>query len=175
MTTVIRHLRENPAKCSLAGLEGRSDLRFLTFDPGDPHWKLLAWGKGPSVTAFDAEHPPAFAGHVWLRLDAPPLTLDDADRPLLLLDGTWRLAGNMAEHMKAPLASTIPRSLPTGLRTAYPRRQMDAGDPEAGLASVEALYAALHALGRDTDGLLERYRWATPFLDTNAAWFTAHP
>jgi pre-rRNA-processing protein TSR3 len=35
------------------------------------------------------------------------------------------------------------------------------------LASVEALYAAYHILGRPTAGLLDHYRWAEAFLRLN--------
>jgi len=40
-------------------------------------------------------------------------------------------------------------------------------DPTNGLASIEALYVAYHILGRPTEGLLDHYRWANEFLDSN--------
>ena len=58
------------------------------------------------------------------------------------------------------------RSLPA-LHTAYPRRSRTFEDPAQGLASIEALYAALHRLGADPGDLLEGYRWAEAFLAAN--------
>ena len=59
-----------------------------------------------------------------------------------------------------------PRSL-VGWRTAYPRASKQGTDPAHGLASVEALFAAYHILGRPTEGLLDNYRWAEEFLRAN--------
>ena len=59
------------------------------------------------------------------------------------------------------------RSLP-GLQTAYPRSSKIFDDPEGGLASIEALWAAYHLMGRPTDGLLDHYRWAEQFLAANS-------
>ena len=53
------------------------------------------------------------------------------------------------------------------LVTAYPRRSRLFADPAQGLASVEALYAALAILGRPRPELLEGYRWASEFLRAN--------
>ena len=68
-TTVIRHPKERIAKCSLRFLHDRPEMTFLRARPG---WQ------------FDA------TGFLLLAVDAPPLSLADAGRPLLLLDSTWR-------------------------------------------------------------------------------------
>ena len=60
----------------------------------------------------------------------------------------------------------LPRRLPP-LATAYPRRSRTFEDPDAGLASVEALYAALHILSGPDPELLANYRWAASFLALN--------
>lgn len=85
---------------------------------------------------------------------------------ILLLDGSWR----WATPMNRDFAHISPRSL-TGIQTAYPRRSKLGSDPEQGLASIEALYAAYRILGRDTTGLLDHYRWANEFLQLNADLF----
>ena len=59
-----------------------------------------------------------------------------------------------------------PRRLPP-LRTAYPRSSRHF-DPDDGLASIEAVYAALRLTGHDGGDLLDRYRWKAEFLDLNA-------
>jgi pre-rRNA-processing protein TSR3 len=138
-TIILRHKRENLKKCSLRGLEQRSDMIFLTY---------------PTSTL------PDLTGYCVLTLEAPPLTRDDAHLGIFLIDGTWRYAEKMAKSLPS---SNIARSLPTHFRTAYPRRQPDCPDPERGLASVEALFLAYSILGRNTDGLLDHYHWKERF------------
>jgi pre-rRNA-processing protein TSR3 len=58
------------------------------------------------------------------------------------------------------------RSLPL-IHTAYPRKSEVFADPTEGLATIEALYAALRILGRDTRGLLDHYHWKQKFLELN--------
>ncbi len=141
---ILRHRRENLKKCSLTGLETREGLIFSTY-PLDP------W--------------PDLTGCLVLKVGAPTLTKADAERPLLLIDGTWRLAQIMESQIPHKLEE---RSLPSGWRTAYPRRQTDCPDPEAGLASIEALYVACLILGKPTEGLLDRYYWKDAFLEKNS-------
>ena len=136
-TVIIRHPRENPHKCSVLPLRGRADLVFLTYPV-----KVL----------------PPLEGYVRLAADGPELTAADRDCGLLLLDGSWR----WAEAMNRAFLDVPPRSL-TGWRTAYPRVSKRGTDPDNGLASVEALFAAYHVLGRPTEGLLEQYRWGRSF------------
>jgi len=62
----------------------------------------------------------------------------------------------------------VRRRLPA-LTTAYPRKSLITPDPERGLASVEALYAALALLGDEHPELLAQYRWRDEFLRANAA------
>ncbi len=144
-TLILRHRRENLKKCSLRGLEHRSDLIFLTY----PFAKL------PDLTNYCV-----------LTLDAPPLTGEDAPRGLFLIDGTWRHAKTMAKTLPSS-GKHILRSLPPHYQTAYPRRQPDCPDPSRGLASIEALYAAYTILGRSAKGLLDGYYWKEQFLLLN--------
>ncbi|MFM7921442.1 MAG: hypothetical protein ACKPJJ_14570, partial [Planctomycetaceae bacterium] len=58
------------------------------------------------------------------------------------------------------------RSLPS-LKTAYPRKSEIYEDPEGGLATIEALYAALRILRRPVAGLLDSYYWRQQFLNLN--------
>ncbi len=140
-TVIVRHPHENPRKCSVLPLRGRPDLVFL---------------------AYPLAERPSFEGYVRLAAEGPMLSRADAERGLLLLDGSWRWAASMArDFLDVP-----PRSL-QGYRTAYPRASKLGTDPGNGLASVEALFAAYHLLGRPTEGLLDHYRWAAEFLRLN--------
>lgn len=145
-TVVWRHRKENLKKCSLRGLEPRADFRFFTY---------------PVDTLPDLE------GYILLEVNAPPLTPADRNCGLLLVDATWRYAELMLRQLQHKTPYLISRSLPAHFQTTYPRRQTACPNPETGLASVEALYAAYVILGRDPSGLLDHYHWGSAFLAKN--------
>lgn len=141
---VIVHRGENRAKCTIHPLRGTPGLKFLR---------------------YPLTEKPDLSRYLLLAPDAPPLTIADAARPLLLLDASWHHAATMRRVIGAVEA----RSIPPGWRTAYPRRSRVHVDPAAGLATVEALFAALCVLGLRDEGLLRHYRWRDEFLAFNAA------
>ena len=145
-TIILRHRRENLKKCSLRGLESRSDLQFFSY----PKAQL-----------------PDLSNYVLLDFEGPVLSENDAPLGLFIIDSTWRYSEVMRRfvdaHCKLPT-----RSLPSHFRTAYPRRQEDCADPERGLASVEALWLSYVLSGRNPDGLLQNYHWAEEFLKKNS-------
>lgn len=145
-TFVLRHRRENLKKCSLRGLENREDFKFYTY---------------PSRSL------PLLTNTILLSLGAPELTLQDQNCNLFLIDATWRYAEVMQRQVLKEQPHLILRSLPATLKTSYPRRQDDCVDPEKGLASIEALYAAYLILGWEASGLLNNYHWRDDFLDIN--------
>ncbi|MEM1221291.1 MAG: hypothetical protein AAGH40_00900 [Verrucomicrobiota bacterium] len=138
--SVVRHPKERRSKCSLKPLEDRAEIQFLCAKSG---WQ------------FDA------TGYTVLGLDAPELSQVDADRPLLLLDSTWRLLPQLEACL---IGAGVRRSLPA-VKTAYPRISKIAQDPMTGLASVEALYLARRLLGKRDDTLLDNYHWKDVFLE----------
>lgn len=140
-TVIVRHPKENPRKCSILPLRGRPDLLFYT---------------------YPVSVPLSLDNYVRLAAEGPPLTLADADKGLLLLDGSWR----WARVMERSFAQVPARSL-SGYHTAYPRVSKRGTDPANGLATVEALFLAYHLLGRPTAGLLDHYRWAAEFRRRN--------
>lgn len=123
--TVIRHPRENLKKCSLRHLHGRADFEFF---------------KATENFLFDA------TGFILLEIGAPPITPSDGGKPILLLDSTWRLLPSIRAKVRGDF---IPRSIPQSVRTAYPRVSKVFSDPD-GLATIEALYAALKFSARPT-------------------------
>lgn len=145
-TVIVRDCRENPKKCSILPLRGRTDLLFLSYSAN-----LMA----PSGESD-------LKGYIRLAPGGPELSREDAGSGLLLLDASWRRADSMVrayQHIPA-------RSL-TGYQTAYPRVSKKGTDPANSLATVEALFLAYHILGRPTAGLLDHYRWAEEFLRLN--------
>ena len=133
---------EDPAKCTVRPLRGAPGLDFLS---------------------YPLRQRPDLSRHLLLAPDAPPLTPADADRPLLLLDASWR----HAERMRRAVEPVDARSIPPGWQTAYPRRSKTHADPDTGLATVEALFAALCVLGFRDDALLRFYPWRDAFLALN--------
>ncbi|MBC8329722.1 MAG: hypothetical protein H8E31_13365 [Planctomycetes bacterium] len=142
---------EEPKKCSLTPLRPRRDPppRLIRVHHGDP-------GEGGGGT------PPHPAG--------APLSAADAGRPLLLVDSSWRDLPRVLRGVRGRLHL---RSLPPGLRSAYPRRSSSFPDPLAGLASVEALHAACALLGRRDDSLLDGYHWREAWLEANSGLLRA--
>lgn len=141
-TILVVHPRENRRKCSIEPLRGREGFEFWNFPQ-----------RGPQP----------LQGYVRLGLGGPQLCHEDVSRGLLLLDGSWRWAA----RMEADYADVPVRSLGPWL-TAYPRVSKLFDDPAAGLATIEALFAALTQMGRPTQGLLDSYRWREEFLRLNA-------
>ena len=141
-TVIVRHTHENPRKCSILPLRNRSDVVLLNYPLKDR---------------------PSLAGYLRLAAEGPELSADDAESGLLLLDGSWRWAGKMTRDF-----SDVPSRSLRGWCTAYPRVSRLGTDPANGLASVEALFAAYHILGRPTEGLLDHYRWSKQFLLANS-------
>lgn len=134
---------EDRAQCSIQPLRGTPGLDFLR---------------------YPLREKPDLSRHLLLAPDAPPLTSADAGRPLLLLDANWRQAVKMRKAVEPVEA----RSIPPGWQTAYPRRSKIHIDPETGLATVEALFAAFCILGCRDDALLRFYPWRDAFLAKNS-------
>ena len=145
-TIVLRHRRENLKKCSLSGLEERTDFSFLTYPK--------------------AILPNDLSSYYLLTIDAPPLSFLDANHGLFIVDSTWRYAEKMIQFVDSHTILER-RSIPSQYRTAYPRRQDDCPNPELGLASIEAIYIAYLILGREATNLLSNYYWKEDFLKNN--------
>jgi rRNA small subunit aminocarboxypropyltransferase len=140
---LIVHDRREPArKCSLTPLRGMAGLRFISLR-GE---KRVDAGR-----------------RIWLHPDGEDLGPTDRGIDLLLIDCTWRRLPKLSKRVDGEL---LLRRLPN-LVTAYPRRSKLAPDPANGLASVEALYAAIALLDAPRPELLAHYRWAAAFLAAN--------
>ena len=141
-TVVIRHPKENRQKCSLRHLHERDDFEFFNATDG---------------FSFDA------TGYTLLEIDAPTMSESDADRPILLLDSTWHLLPKIRAKIYGDF---VARSIPMSIKTAYPRVSKMHNDPN-GLATIEALYAALKFAGRLDTSVIKEYPFAQHFLKIN--------
>lgn len=139
-TILLMHPREKAVKCTVQCLRAREGFQFCTH---------------PYI-------PEIPAGYVRLGLGGPLLSAADSHSGLLVLDGTWRLASRMEPFVRHVPVRTLP-----AWRTAYPRVSKFYRDPSDGLATIEAIFAAYHILGRDTAGLLDEYHWREQFLELN--------
>ena len=139
---IIVRRGEDRDQCTIQPLRGTPGLDFLR---------------------YPLRRKPDLSRYLLLAPDAPPLTAADVDRPLLLLDANWRHAAKMRKAIEPVEA----RSIPASWRTAYPRRSKIHADPDTGLATVEALFAAMCVLGRRDDSLLRLYPWRDAFLALN--------
>lgn len=140
-TIFVVHPKERRKKCTVEPLRGRDGFVFHKY----PH---------RPTTPLD--------NYVRVGYGGPLLSEDDRDRGLLLLDGTWR----WAEQMEPDYSELPVRSLPDW-ETAYPRVSKTYDNPQAGLATIEAVYVAYTILGRETAGLLDDYYWGDEFLRLN--------
>ena len=139
---IVHDLREPAKKCSLTPLRGMDGVRFVPLR-GD--------------LRVDAGR------RILLDPDGDELGPADRGLGLLLIDCTWRRVAKLSRRIDGEL---FRRRLPK-LVTAYPRRSKVTPDPEHGLASVEALYAATVLLDAPRPELLANYRWAAQFLAAN--------
>lgn len=140
---------EDPKKCTVAPLRGLPGIRFFRYPLRTP------------LPLADLSAPP-----ILLAPDAPPLSPDDAGRPLLFLDANWRWAPKMQKAVGAIETRSI-----QGITTAYPRTSKSFDDPDGGLATVEAIVAALQITGGVWTDILDTYVWRDAFLTLNAAQF----
>lgn len=139
---IVHDPREPAKKCSLTPLRGMAGVRFVPSRGG----KRVDAGR-----------------RIWLHPDGEELGPADRGLGLLLIDCTWRRLPQLSQRIDGEL---LRRRLPK-LVTAYPRRSKLVLDPEDGLASVEALYAAIALLDVPHPELLADYRWAAEFLAAN--------
>lgn len=139
---ILRDPRESIQKCSLTPLRGMPGVRFVSFE---------------RAHRLDAGR------RVLLHPDGAEIGSADRGKPLLLIDCAWRRLPQLLGSVDGELEH---RRLPQ-LTTAYPRRSKQFEDPAAGLASIEALYAALALLGQVEPELLAQYHWKDEFLRLN--------
>lgn len=141
VTIIVVHPKERRSKCSVEPLRPRTDFQFFTH---------------PEPVTLPT------SDYIRLGMGGEVLSEADCHHGLFVLDGTWKLAGKME-----PAYQDIPvRTLPA-ITTAYPRVSKVFKDPLGGLATVEAVYAALRIMRRPVDGILNDYHWAAEFLQLN--------
>lgn len=143
---------ETPNKCTILPLADRGDFEILRFEPNQRLKPLT--------------------GDLFLHPEGVPLDLLDdgpAVAKISAVDCTWRKLTRFVKRIDGPL----PRlgRIPDGFVTAYPRRNKKDEDPEAGLATIEALFIAAAFAGTWDESLFARYHFGSRFLELNRATF----
>lgn len=138
---IVVHTSENKKKCTVESLRGKDGFRFYPF---------------PLKQEVD------FSNCYRLGIGGKHISMSDASMDLVVLDGTWRYA----KVMETAFPELPVRSL-SGWQTAYPRTSKLYEDPETGLATIEAIFAAFIVTGKRTDGLLDHFHWKEKFLCLN--------
>jgi pre-rRNA-processing protein TSR3 len=139
---ILRDFRESAKKCSLMPLRGTPGIEFRRYQ---------------SDRRLDG------AGRILLHHEGPELSPADAGHDLLLLDSSWTRLPKLVDTVDGePIRRSLPR-----LVTAYPREGRIVLNPDGGLASVEALYAALCILGYPKPEWLRHYYFRDAFLAKN--------
>lgn len=148
---VVLDWGETVNKCTIAPLAYRSDFRLI----GVPR-------RGPlrSLRADWLLHPDGECITI-LRTQAAPAT-----PTLAAVDCVWRRLPKLLER----LPGTLPRlvRIPEGFVTAYPRKSEIDADPQAGLATIEAIFVAAALLGNWDTTLLSEYYFGRAFVERNA-------
>jgi pre-rRNA-processing protein TSR3 len=146
---VLMDHRENPAKCTIHPLKGRKDFNVRYFK-----------GEGKI---------PAFESDLLLHVAGECLSTwkPEAPKSIAVIDCNWKKVAGALTRVSLPLPKLV--KIPEGFVTAYPRRNKEGKDPEAGLATIEALFIAAAFLGVWDETLLENYHFSAQFLEKNEA------
>lgn len=153
---VLQDYKENRRKCTVEPLCGTIGVDIVRLP------KPRA-GAAP----FEVPH------GIVLDVDAPQLSRGDVGLvedggSVVALDATWARLEALRRQLRFPAGGAcVPRSLPTGVVSAYPRVSKVFDDPPTGLATVEALYVAGLILGEPRPELLIHFRWREEFLARN--------
>jgi len=145
---------ENPRKCTIQPLKGRPGFAFRTFSGNRPI--------------------PAFQADCLLHVDGEDLSAIGPGElgSLSLIDCNWRKVPGVLQRLEKPLPRLV--RIPDGFVTAYPRRNKEGNDPDAGLATVEALFITAAFLGCWDESLLDAYHFKSAFLELNEGLWRKH-
>ncbi|MBM4253366.1 MAG: DUF367 domain-containing protein [Deltaproteobacteria bacterium] len=131
-----------------------------------PAMEIVRYHRGRPIPALSGEmllHPDG------VSLDAVASSQRHEVNVLAAIDCTWKRLGAVLRLVEQPLPRLV--RIPPGFVTAYPRRNKQNRDPDAGLATIEAVFIAAAFLGHWDESLLSRYAFGQAFLDLNRRVF----
>lgn len=150
---VILDSGETPNKCTIAPLQSRADFRLYPVKGNHPLGPL----QSPILLNHEGECLSV------LRKSLTPVA------GIASIDCIWRRLNTILRRVAAPMP--VLARIPEGFRTAYPRRSSLESDPEAGLATIEAIFVASALLGNWDASLLANYYFGRKFVNLNANRF----
>lgn len=150
---VIIDAGETANKCTIAPLASRPDFRLISAKGAEPIGPL----KSP----------------VLLHPDGECLTKIRSSRGgisgIAAIDCVWRRVDAILSRIAAPLP--VLGRIPDGFQTAYLRKSSYGFDPDGGLATIEAIFAARALLGHWQPDLLSKYPFGRAFVELNRGRF----
>jgi pre-rRNA-processing protein TSR3 len=147
---VLMDPKENPHKCTVTPLKGRTDILIRKFSDA------------PAIKPFSTD----LLLHVD-GLDLPTLVAANKINSIGVIDCVWKRVEPILKRLENPLP-TLAR-IPEGFVTAYPRRNKLGHDPDAGLATIEAMFIAGAFAGAWDETLLDNYYFKDNFIKFNEA------
>ena len=149
---------ENPRKCTILPQKERPDFHIRYFR-----------GQAP-IAAFQSQY--------LLHVEGDDLATiknhlaKEAASSIALIDCNWRKVQGALARVMPPMPKLV--KIPDGFQTAYPRRNKEGKDPEAGLATIEALFIAAAFFGHWDESLLDKYHFKNDFLRINEAQWSKY-
>ena len=140
-------------KCTILPLAGHPDLDIVRYHRGKPL---------PALAGEMLLHPEGASLDALPRRESPVHTLS-------AIDCTWKRLAAVLRQVAEPMPQLV--KIPQGFVTAYPRRNKQNRDPDAGLATIEAVFIAAAFLGHWDESLLSQYAFAADFLALNRQVF----
>jgi ribosome biogenesis protein Tsr3 len=143
---------ETANKCTIAPLASRPDFRLLSAKGAEPIGPLKS-----SVLL----HP---QGECLTKIRSCRENLGIA-----AIDCVWRRVDPILSRIAAPVP--VLGRIPDGFQTAYLRKSYYGYDPDGGLATIEAIFAARALLGHWQPDLLSKYPFGRRFVELNQRRF----
>jgi pre-rRNA-processing protein TSR3 len=150
---VILDVGETPNKCTIASLSYRNDFRLFRVKGGE--------ALGPLTS-------PILLHHQGECLTTLRKSLGEV-QAIATVDCVWHRLDVLLNRITRPLP--IFARVPDGFETAYPRRSIKNTDPEAGLATIEAIFVAAALLGNWDASLFSEYYFGRKFIELNTERF----
>jgi ribosome biogenesis protein Tsr3 len=106
---------------------------------------------------------------VLLHPEGECLTKIKSSMGIAAIDCVWRRVEPILSRIAAPVP--VLARIPDGFQTAYLRKSSFGFDPDGGLATIEAIFAARALLGDWQPDLLSKYPFGRAFVELNEKRF----
>lgn len=144
---------ETPNKCTISPLAYRADFNL--------------------IRVYGEEPLPGLKAPILLHHEGRCLTelREELVDPVGIasVDCIWNRLDTILKKIQKPLP--IFARIPEGFKTVYPRKSKNGGDPECGLATIEAIFTASALLRNWDASLLSEYYFGRAYVEVNRKRF----